>query len=1369
MTKRSTILLLCIMQLAAATRAQPAHINFTSLTSKDGLLSNSVNAILKDRYGFMWFATDDGLNKFDGTNFTVYRHVPGDSASLQANEILALHEDKTGNLWVGTSGGAVSLYDRKKDKFVHFPGTGDRSGLIPNAVIRGICSDGAGKVWIAQFESPYLLDPATRRLTRMELGHNSGTGGSGVVLNCVFADRRGRVWVGTDNGLFLYMPATRSFRQYRHDASGKSGLIHDHVRALGEDNDGHLWVGTEGGLCMMRSDDGVFVSYRQLDPGNKVLGNQTINAIAPDKDGKLWIGTMEGLHVVDPHMGQVISYLPDKGNVHGLTSKAIKSIYIDKEGIYWLGTYRGGINKYDRNLNLFDVKLSDAFLDEGARSSIVTSFAGQTDGKVWVGTDGGGLYSFDRKTEALRRVDLKVSGGAKDPLAVMALKTARDGRLYIGTYGNGLIIFDPLTGNTGHLGKGTGMNDLNGNDIYAILEDRRGRIWVGTNGQGVNVLQNGKVVVRYTPEPASAGDVRLPLNGYIRAIEEDRDGNIWIGSHGGGVAVYHPKDSSFTCYNQTNSRLALDKIFALLCDSRGRMWVGTYGGGLSLFDKSSGQFINYTEKDGLQNATIYQVVEDAEGCIWVSTNTGISSYDTGTKTFRNFTACNGLQNNNFVHGSGLRLSDGELFFGGLQGFNYFYPSSLTVNRNVPGVLLTDLQIANRPVEPGDASPISRHISVADEIRLDYKQNFAISFVALNYTIPRQNQYAYKLDGFDKEWNYTGTVNTARYTNLDPGEYVFRVKACNNDGIWSTEDRAIRIYVRPPFWRTVYAYIFYVLAAAGLLWYSRHRALSRVKRKFRLERERAEIRRAQEVDRMKLKFLTNLSHEFRTPVSLIMGPVDQLLSEPQQETSKERLRMIRRNARRLLNLVNQLLDFRKMEEQELKLHLREGELGAFVKDIVSSFADLSERKHIRLNFHNDISHLNVLFDHDKVERILFNLLSNAFKFTLENGEVNVALQGIEPPEAGIQWVVIRVMDTGIGIPEDQRHRIFDRFFQHASGDAVLNQGTGIGLSIAKEFVKMHGGVIGVESEVGRGSVFTVRLPLQTVTDQQAASLDEAGSLSQAAATTDEAAAAAGMSTILLVEDNEDFRFYLKDNLKQHYRIIEAGNGKEGWQKALSGHPQLIVSDISMPHMDGIALSKKLKADKRTSHIPIILLTALTEEAQQLQGLGTGANDYITKPFNFEVLHARIRNLLMLGRHLKDTYTRQIRVLPQEVKVESEDQRLLQAIVCCLEENITSSSLSVEFLSRQVGMSRSSLYSKVLEITGETPVEYIRSFKLEKAAVLLEKTGLTIAEAAYQTGFTTPNYFARAFKAKFNMLPSEFVAQKRKVRQNDGAQQ
>ncbi len=1325
----------------------------------------------------MWFATDDGLNKFDGTNFTVYRRKPGDSFSLRSNEILALHEDRAGNLWVGTSGGALSYYDREKDRFINYPAEISAESLSRNGVIRSICSDYLGMIWIAQFESPYILDPVTHHISRINIADSSLL--AQMTLFCVFEDSRRRMWVGTNKGLFLYIRATHTFRRFRHERADAFSLAADNVKAITEDKAGNLWIGTDRGLCMMRPDAGGFVNYRQMNGADTMLAGPEINAVAVDKEGMLWIGAAQGLYVMDPRTGHSVSYIPEYGNMQGLTSRSIQCIYIDKEGIYWFGTYRGGINKYDKNLNLFNVKLSDAFHESGSGSSIVTSFAERRDGNVFVGTDGGGLYIFNRALEQLQRINMPSKAAVSPALSVLALEMTSKGRLYIGTYANGLIILDPATGKTQHLAMGPGPGDLNANDIFCLMEDSKGAIWAGTNGAGVNVVKDNKVIAKFSPNPVAANEIKLPMNGYIRAIAEDREGNIWIGSHGGGIAVYHPRTGRFRIFNKDNSTLPSDKVGALMSDSRGQLWIGTYGGGLSLFDPETNGFINFTEKDGLQNTTIYQLVEDAQGRIWMSTNTGISSLDVRSRVFRNYNQSNGIQNNNFVHASGIRLSNGELFFGGLQGFNYFNPAGLTTNRNVPPVILTDLKVSNKSVSPGEDAPIKTQISISREIRLAYKQNFALSFVALNYTISKQNHYAYKLEGFDKDWNYTGSINTAYYTNLDPGTYIFRVKASNNDGVWSSADTSVKIYVKPPFWRTIYAYLFYVLAIFGLLLYSRYKGIKRLRKKFALEQERQETRRVQELDRLKLKFLTNLSHEFRTPISLIMGPVEQLLAEQRQEKTAGKLQMIKRNGKRLLNLANQLLDFRKMEEQELKLQLSEDELVAFVKEAALSFTDLSERKHIQFNVVSEIAVLYALFDRDKIERILFNLLSNAFKFTLEGGAVTVTLKELEENAGeGRKWVVIQVKDTGIGMPVEAKEKIFERFFQNDSIAAVLNQGSGIGLSITREFVSMHGGTIGVESEPGNGSLFTVKLPLMLV--QPALAGGDPAPLSNGPAVEDiamapgtggnipamPAAGAGEFATILLVEDNDDFRFYLKDNLRNHYKVIEAADGREGWQKALSGHPQLIVSDISMPVMDGIALTRKLKADRRTSHIPVILLTALTGEGERMEGLGTGANDYITKPFNFEVLVAKIKNLLELRNTFKATYTRQIKVLTPEVAFESEDEKLLSHIVSELEENLSNPHLSVEFLSRQVGMSRSTLYNKLLELTGQTPVEYIRSFKLEKAAVFLEKRDLTIAEVAYLAGFSTPNYFAKAFKVKFGMLPSEYAARIRKAGQDNG---
>jgi len=1400
--------------MGGAAAGQSTPVKFTSISARDGLSANAVNAILKDHYGWMWFATSDGLNRFDGTNFTVYRHKAGDSGSLRANEILSLYEDRSGNLWVGTSGGALSLYDRKRDAFINFPAAGQSSTLLPSALVRSIAGDQHGKIWIAQYNAPNVLDPANGTIEKFDLAPSSGDGSDNITLYCVFGDSKGRMWVGTDHGLFLYQGDQRGFRQYRYRSSDASSLAEDDVRAMTEDRDGNVWVGTDSGLCRLREDGGGFVRYDGAG-GDAVLGRGVINSLAADKDGLLWVGTMQGLHILDPRTGHSTVCQPEEGNLHSIASRAIRCIFIDNQGIYWFGTFRSGVSKYDKNLNLFNAKLGDAFREYGTETTVVTSFEERRDGNLWLGTDGGGLYSFDRKADRLERLPVVINGKPTTRLAVLALKKTADNKLYIGTWESGLIVEDLATGKTRQLLKGDGSGGLSANDIFCFSEDGEGRLWAGTNGSGINILKGGKVVARLVPHPVAAGDVRLPINSFIRAIAEDAEGRMWIGTHGGGIAVYEKEGNRFKVYDQDDGALPSNKIQSMLLDSKGRMWIGTYGGGLVRYDKAKDRFIVYDEKDGLQNTNVYQVVEDKAGLIWVTTNTGVSSLDPATGVFRNFTPSNGLQNNNFVHQSGMRTSEGELFFGGQQGFNYFYPAGLTTNRNVPPVVLTDLKVANRSVVPANSAPIAEQISIARDIHLNFRQNFALSYGALDYTLPKENRYAYKLEGFDRDWNYVGSQNTAYYTNLDPGEYVFRVKASNNDGVWSTTDSSIRIYVRPPWWRTVYAYVFYVLLAGCLLLYSRQRGLARVKKRFVLEQEKQEARRVQELDKLKLKFLTNLSHEFRTPISLIMGPADQLLSSQKDGKDIDRLQLIRRNSRRLLNLVNQLLDFRKMEEQELKLQLSEGEFVGFFREICQSFADLSERKSIRLTVETTIDRLFVKFDKDKVERILFNLLSNAFKFTPEGGTISVILGRVE------EWIAIKVVDTGIGIPADKKELVFQRFFQNATPGSIVNAGTGIGLSITREFVMLHGGTISVESEVGKGSIFTVRLPLAPasgemrpeVGDEMRTAVVEGevrpvggegsqavasravseGSQAVASRAVSEGSQAVashavsegggpeapgkkdgapvGKATVLLVEDNEDFRFYLKDNLKAFYTVVEAANGNEGWKKALASHPSLIVSDVSMPYMDGITLTRQLKADKRTAHIPVILLTALTEQGQQLAGLATGANDYITKPFDFELLLAKIRNLLDLSRTLKTTYTKQISVSPAssgEPRAESADEKLMREAVACIEANLDNPDLSVEFLSRQLVMSRTTLYNKMLELTGETPVEYIRSIKLEKASALLQRKELTISEIAYKVGFSSPNYFARAFKAKYKMLPSEYAQQYRKQGQNDNNQ-
>jgi signal transduction histidine kinase/DNA-binding response OmpR family regulator len=747
--------------------------------------------------------------------------------------------------------------------------------------------------------------------------------------------------------------------------------------------------------------------------------------------------------------------------------------------------------------------------------------------------------------------------------------------------------------------------------------------------------------------------------------------------------------------------------------------------------------------------------------MWISTNNGIACLNWETKQINTYNADNGLQNNAFLNGSGLVTSDQTIYFGGVEGFNYIKPSDIKVNKNIPGVQLNLLKVNNQVIKPQAGSVLTENISIAKVISLDFGQNFAIGYSALNFTLPNQNRYAYRLKGFERKWNNAGTETIANYTNIDPGTYTFEVRAANNNGIWNNKATKITVIIRPPFYRTMLAYLLYLGLFGALLWLLRRRGIHKLQKKYELQQERHDAERQHELDVMKIKFLTNLSHEFRTPISLILAPSDNLLSMYKDNHIAAQLTVIRRNAGRLLQLVNQLLDFRKMEEHELTLNISDGDVISFVKETIISFQDLASSKGIGLAYNFVPEKLLVRFDHDKMERVLFNLLSNAFKFTPAGGKIWIELDVIpEQTDMTLSTICIKVTDTGTGIPEGKIGRIFERFFQGKQEPSGSNQGSGIGLSITREFVQMHGGHISVASELDKGTVFTIFLPLPNVlpgevaehtsdTDFQAIVPTHTPGKSKLAKTK-----TTEPPTVLIVEDNDDFRTYLKDNLKIFYKIVDAADGVEGWNKALSCHPQLIVSDVNMPYMDGLEFSRKLKGDKRTNHIPVILLTALSGIERQLNGLDTGANDYLTKPFNFEILQAKIRNLLSLNVNSKSAYSKQIKVLPYPVKIESSSEQFLNNVVVYIEERLNKENISIEDLSSHFDMSRGTFYNRMLEITGMPPVEFIRSYKLDRAATLLTESDFTITEIAYKAGFGTPHYFTKTFKVKFDMLPSEF---------------
>lgn len=1336
---------------------QQNEYKFINYSSKNGLTSNSVNAILKDKNGFMWFGTEDGLNRFDGQNFVAYHHRDIDSTSIGRGPVIAMTQDKIGNIWLATNL-TLSVYNLNVDSFINFD-------FSKYGWITSLFADHSGKIWVGTYAGLYIFDPVSKKVNAFKANIKNRYTLNSNTIQCIFEDSHYNIWVGTDNGLHLYDRKKGLFVRFLSDSNRSDAISNNQISSIAEDKKGKIWVGTnKGGLNVMSNLKDSFICYKSDANDINTLSSNYISKVIFDKDEQLWVGTGSNLDIFNPKTGKVnrvkSSLVEQNGFTPSIDGRSVRDIYIDDAGIYWIAIHQGGVNKYDTNLAFFNHKQYNLFDPNGLTGSSVMAFAESTYGDIFIGTEGTGLNVFNRKTGHIK--PFRLSEQRANMASVIALESTGK-TLWVGTYQAGLYNVNLATGATKYFRISKSKTDTKDIPVNCFKTDKDGKVWIGTNGNGVylydpttNLLQASEQIFQL-----KSGQ-KVPLNDFITTIEQDKSGNLWFGSNGTGIAIYYPNQKRFQVLNHGNSGLPMDIIQTIYCDRSGKFWVGSLGGGLCLYNATTKSFERFDESYSLSNDVVYKILEDEKGKLWISTNKGISSFDSNKKVFRNFSHYNGVQQSTFNTGAGLITSDKTIFFGGLNGFNYFKSVDIFQKKTVPPLVTTSLKINNKQVNAGENAEIVEHISTAKEMVLSYKQNFSIDFIALNYTVPHENRYSYILEGFDKEWNKVGTNSTAVYTNLDPGNYVFRLKAYSEDGTWETPEKVINVIVKPPFWRTYFAYFCYLALILLAIWAIRRSSIQKLKHEFMrtqerlemkhlIEKERHDAEQKMELEKVKIKFLTNLSHELKTPLTLVLNPIENLMFQENATEKLEMLNLISRNAKRLLNLVNQLLDFRRIEANELTLHKTDGDLITFTQEIVDSFKYIAVRKNISLHFVSSYCNYHTTFDKDKLERILINLLSNAIKFTNEGG--NVSLQITGDGETGVRLIL---RDTGIGLSSDMTDKIFERFFRVNNHVDILNQGSGIGLSIAQEFIKLHGGTIKVESEEGVGSAFIISLPFLPITFQHVAPqimLSKEGEPLESFAKNEPPKME--MPVVLIVDDDDDLRAYLVESLKTKYKIIEASDGRQGWQKALANHPQVIISDVNMPGIDGIEMVRKIKSDNRTKHIPIIMLTVLSDEMDQLKGLESGASDYLTKPFSFHLLSIKIENLLSLNSLLKNTYSKHIQFETPEVEVVSEDEKFLLKFTRYIEEHIENPNLSIEELSKAMFVSRGTLYVKVLSFTGETPVEYVRSLKLKKALSLLQKNDLKISQIAYSVGFSNPNYFARAFKAKFNVSPSEYV--------------
>ncbi|OQP61463.1 hybrid sensor histidine kinase/response regulator [Niastella vici] len=1351
--------------------AQPVQYPFLHLDVSNGLSHNQVNTIIKDAKGFMWFGTASGLNRYDGYVFRTFRHKENDSTSLNEDQIVKIQEGPQNKFWIDTRSGQC-IFDPVSEKAMTNTLAWCRQVSLPAAFVNDIEKDKQGCFWFAQTGyGASRYNPAAhtvRRFPRQPVIPNTPD------IVDMEADNAGNLWIMYSDGLLeAYNTATEK-KIYSNSALFKQpGTLRYRLFA---DAENELWIYTQGYpqgvFCLGKNNN---LTHYHRDAAFSRLNNNLVTGIQQDNNGNIWIITDHGgVNLLNKKTG-AISYLENKPeDVKSISQNSVNAIYRDNTGIIWLGTYKRGVNYYHENIIKFPVYrhlLSDA---HSLPYDDVNRFVEDDKGNLWIGTNGGGLIYFDRSNGTFRT--FKHNPGNTNSISndvIVSLCIDHNKKLWVGSYYGGLDCYDGQRF-IHYKNDAADTNSISDNSIWEIFEDAQQQLWVGTLTGGLN---------RFEPKTNNFYRYRQGTNAlnstYISALAEDRDGNLWIGTES-GINVRNKQTGRFIYYlhdSKDPRSLSSNSVTALLRDSRGNMWVTTRDG-LNFFDETSGSFRHFTQADGLSENNILTLMEDNEHTLWLGTTNGISrawiqQYDPKGHMqiqFRNYDERDGLQGREFNENAALKTRRGELIFGGANGFNIINPDAISHNTIVPEVVLTDLRVFDKSLQPGELVNnrvlLTAAISEVKEIRLKYYENiFSLEFAALNYSNPEKNQYAYKLEGFNNDWLTTdGTHRTVTYTNLDPGTYTFRVKASNGDGVWNEKGTALVVTILPPFWRTIPAFILYALLIAGILIAARRLTIQRAHMRFQLAQQKKEAERVHELDLLKLKFFTNVSHEFRTPLSLIMAPVEKMVKHTHEPEQKKQYQLIYRNARRLLALVNQLLDFRKLEMQELRLYPSHGDIVSFVKEVAFSFTDMAGAKHINFNFATDIPALQISFDPDKLERILFNLLSNAFKFTPEYGNIEVllALQAGSGGHPHSQYVSIKVKDSGIGIPAEDQERIFERFFQHDVPGTILNQGSGIGLAISKEFVRLHQGTIAVESEPGKGTCFTVLLPVTAPVEKPVtAPVEEVLMTPEPAEETGDQTGKGGRKkpVLLIVDDNEDIRFYLKDNLRRNYMVYEAVNGAEGWEKTKQLQPDLVVSDVMMPVMDGMELCRTIKHDKHTSHIPVILLTARSAAEPKMEAFQVGANDYVTKPFSYEMLQSRIKNLLAQQEAMRKLFQKQVEVNPSEISVTSVDEQFIRQSIETVEQNISNPDFSVEDLSRALHMSRVALYKKLLALTGKSPLDFIKTIRLKRAAQLLEKSQFNISEIAYEVGFNNPKYFARTFKKEFGVLPSEYAARPR----------
>jgi signal transduction histidine kinase/ligand-binding sensor domain-containing protein/CheY-like chemotaxis protein/AraC-like DNA-binding protein len=1340
---------------------------FERITTQDGLSENHINGLFQDSRGFLWIGTNDGLNRYDGYQFKTYQMDAGDPHSLQSNLIFDIIEDREGDLWIGTTDKGVYRYDYSLETFEKISDNQTGPSTISDRVNQLLLH--GNNIIVGMYDGVVAIKPDGDHYS-FEKIRPFPESSEEFILRRLAEKNEESFWMASQLGLHLVSRDSSGSYSVRN-CFHPEGIT---IRTLTTHEHG-VFIG---------SNEGTY--YYNEDIGYHKINDLDASSILFDRENNMWLAADEGLYILAKDHEKPLFWkeinVGTKGPGPGsLSSDRITDLMEDYNGNVWIGTLHG-INKYNPNRKPFQL-----FGKEGHTGNIwgehIRSIYEDRYRNIWIGTDGGGISLLPRRSalnkefSEFKLLPENLSGGLTTGYAIHEIRFEDKDYLFIGSnFPSKLAMFEMKAGlPSARVPLPSELEAIQGM-VFTLVDDGD-LIWFGTYDQGLcRFHKTSRELTTYTQSPWNG----LASN-IIRDLLVDREGNLWIGT-GDGLNVVTREDKNkeepeFNLYvsnSQDTSSISHNYILTLFESSDGAIWVGTMGGGLNRY-LGYGDFEVIDVRDGLPNNVVKGILEDGDGNLWISSNKGLSKMNPGNGTISNFDLYDGLQDFEFGEHACAKLHDGQMIFGGMSGFNAFYPDDIRTETTLPKMAFTDFQVLHQSIKVGETVKgrvlLDKNLNEIEQLRLGNQlSSFSIHFAALHYSASPKNLYRYKLEGFDEDWIHTDSRTTfARYTNLKPGSYTFKVMGSNNDGLWNPEPLILDIRIVPPFWASWMAFIIYTLLFLVGAWFFNRYTFIRIKEKNKLVMEHFEREKIQELSRMKLKFYTNISHEFRTPLTLIIGQMQSLIKNIENlgfEKIKQKNLIIFRNAKVLLRLINQLMDFRKLEQDKMVLNASRSNFYLFLKEIYESFEEMAFQKEIDFKFKSYSRNIDLWYDPEKIEKIFYNLLSNAFNYTKKCGSIEFSIK-----DHSDEYVLISIADTGVGIPEDIQEHIFERFYQ-AKEIRNRNVGsTGIGLALTKGLVDLHSGKIEFTSKRGAGTTFNVYLPKGELhlddSQKMMEEVDEVGSAKSSPIIIlpelneeqdDKTLKPAIQEKILIVEDNQDLRGFLHESLTENFHVQSTLDGKDALECLEWFEPSLVITDIKMPRMDGIELCKHLKSNENTSHIPVMMLTSKTSEEAQIEGYEAGADAYVSKPFNMEVLSAQIRSILRRKDDFHQDYKKDIEFTLEDDALTQLDKKLLRRTRELIEQNIMDPDYSVIRLAQDYGLSQDNLNKKLKALIGMTAKSYIRSVKLKRAARLLATGRYTVAEVTYDVGFSDLKYFRKAFKNEFDVSPSEFKSLK-----------